>query len=360
MNILFVSGHPAQVHNFKHVKFELERKGHRVYWLATDKDISKQLLEVYNIEYTLLKKPGKGIISKIFTFISNTAFSIKYLNDKKINIVVSRVSPYLAISSFFRRVYHITLSDTETAGYYDWFFCKFSSVLLTSISFKKTLRSDQIRFNGNIELFYLHPNRFIPCNNVENILDITPDDPYVVMRFVNWAAYHDRGSSGIFDENKIKAAEMFSRYARVFISSEDELPPQLEIYKIKIPHEKIHHVLSRAKLFFGESATMASECAVLGTTAIYLDKIGRGYTDEEGKYGLVYNYKESASDQKRAIQKAIELLKDPSLKVKTRKQHSAFLKNKIDMTAFMVWFIENYPESLKIMRENPEYQYNFR
>lgn len=29
------------------------------------------------------------------------------------------------------------------------------------------------------------------------------------------------------------------------------------------------------------------------------------------------------------------------------------LSDKIDVTAFMVWFIENYPKSAKIMKENP-------
>ncbi len=32
---------------------------------------------------------------------------------------------------------------------------------------------------------------------------------------------------------------------------------------------------------------------------------------------------------------------------------------KIDVTAFMVWFIKNYPESKTILDENPDYQYNF-
>jgi len=36
------------------------------------------------------------------------------------------------------------------------------------------------------------------------------------------------------------------------------------------------------------------------------------------------------------------------------------LSDKIDVTAFMVWFVENYPESAKIMKENPEYQWSFR
>ena len=35
------------------------------------------------------------------------------------------------------------------------------------------------------------------------------------------------------------------------------------------------------------------------------------------------------------------------------------LNEKIDGTAFLVWFVENYPESEKIMRSNPDYQNNF-
>ena len=30
------------------------------------------------------------------------------------------------------------------------------------------------------------------------------------------------------------------------------------------------------------------------------------------------------------------------------------LFEKIDVTGFMVWFVENYPESVGIMKENPE------
>jgi hypothetical protein len=36
------------------------------------------------------------------------------------------------------------------------------------------------------------------------------------------------------------------------------------------------------------------------------------------------------------------------------------LDDKIDVTAFMVWFIQDYPGSVTIMRENPEYQERFK
>ena len=36
------------------------------------------------------------------------------------------------------------------------------------------------------------------------------------------------------------------------------------------------------------------------------------------------------------------------------------LDDNIDVTSFFTWFIENYPESQKIMKENPGYQYEFK
>lgn len=61
-----------------------------------------------------------------------------------------------------------------------------------------------------------------------------------------------------------------------------------------------------------------------------------------------------------AIEKGIKLLCDPVLESEIKKNHVKFMANKIDVTSFMIWFIENYPSSLKIMKENPDYQYNFK
>ena len=34
--------------------------------------------------------------------------------------------------------------------------------------------------------------------------------------------------------------------------------------------------------------------------------------------------------------------------------------DEIDVTAFMVWFVENYPKSVQVMKNNPDYQYKFK
>ena len=105
---------------------------------------------------------------------------------------------------------------------------------------------------------------------------------------------------------------------------------------------------------------MASESAVLGTPAIYLNENWFGSTGEEEKYGLLFSFKSSLQDQELAIAKGVELLSAPDSKAIMHTNRERFLQDKIDVTAFMVWFIENYPDSFHTMGNNPEYQYRFK
>ena len=36
------------------------------------------------------------------------------------------------------------------------------------------------------------------------------------------------------------------------------------------------------------------------------------------------------------------------------------LQDKIDVSSFFTWFLENYPASVEVMKENPEFQYSFK
>jgi len=106
---------------------------------------------------------------------------------------------------------------------------------------------------------------------------------------------------------------------------------------------------------------MIAEAAVLGTPSIrFNDFAGKlGYLEElEHKYGLTYGIK--TSEPEKLYQKIEELLNTPDLKEEWKKRRQKMLSEKIDVTAFMVWFIENYPESVAIMKKNPDYQYKFQ
>ena len=231
----------------------------------------------------------------------------------------------------------------------------FTSVVLTSDYEHPIHDAKVLKYPGYNELLYLHPHRFMPMKREEvcRMLGIETQERYVLMRFVSWHATHDKGHKGVSLENKMEAVRQMSRYARVFISSESPLPSELAAYKLSTAPEMIGHVLAHATLVFGESATMVSEAAMLGVPGIYLDNTGRYYTrDLQERYGLCWCYTESMADQEKAIAKGVELLScEPETLVE--QMHAAsqkLLAEKIDVTAWLVWFIENYPKSVQETR----------
>jgi len=54
MRIVITIQHPAHVHFFKNVIRLLEQDGHQVEVFARAKDLVAYLLEIYDIEYTML------------------------------------------------------------------------------------------------------------------------------------------------------------------------------------------------------------------------------------------------------------------------------------------------------------------
>ena len=322
-----------------------------------DKGIIVELAKYYNLKYRIRSKESNNKFKYLLEALINIyKISKEFKPDIFLDMGTIVASPVAKIS----RKPYIAFDDTEVSVKSRLLHMPFTDIIITPNSFNINLGVKQIKFNGCMELLYLHKHYFKPDPNIKDFLNVKKDEKYVLLRFVSWTAHHDKGIKGFSDFNKSKAVSEFSKYAKVFISSEEKLPVELEFYRIIIPPHKMHDVLAGASLVFGESATMASESAVLGTPAIYLDKTGRGYTDEEERYGLVYNYSNDEYSQISAIKKGIDLLKDSKVRNKMKSNHNRFLKERIEPTSFIVWFIENYPKSAQIMRENPDYQLRFK
>jgi predicted glycosyltransferase len=347
MTFLFVTGHPAQIHNFRIVKKLLEENGHQVIWASTNKDISFELLELYGIEFIPIDRPKGGLFAKIVNLFSNARRISKIIRQKNVDMVVSRVSPYAAIACKLNRINHIGLADTEVSGIYDTFFSKLLDALITSTTFERTLTKKQIRIPSNIELFYLHPQHFKRDLSIYEDLNISLNDPFVIVRFVSWNAYHDAGHQGFSEENKILLIDKLRKRFKVFISSEGYLPPELEKYRIKLPLDKIHSALAESVLYVGEGASMASESAVLGTPAVFVNSIWSGNGKDLSNYGLFYQFKSSEQEQAEAIDKCIEILNNSLSENKINSLKYNYLKDKIDASSFLCWFITNFPDSRK-------------
>jgi predicted glycosyltransferase len=83
-----------------------------------------------------------------------------------------------------------------------------------------------------------------------------------------------------------------------------------------------------------------------------------GNLEELREYNLIYCY--HPNNEKLAINKAMDIIVNDDIKKIWQNKAKKFINDRIDLTSFLFWFIENYPESHKIMKENPEYQNRFK
>lgn len=348
MRIIIDIGHPAHVHLFKNLIWNLEKKGHKITIPARDKDVTMLLLKAYKLEYENRGKGYDGFFGKAAGIIETNRRLYKIAKKTKPDLLIGVHNPYIAQVSKLIRKPSIIFTDTEHAKLANKLTFPFATVICTPSCFAKKLGKKQVRYNGYHELAYLHPNYFEPDPSVLNEIGLSTDDKYIILRFVSWSASHDVREHGFDFETKQRFINELESYGTVFITSETKLGRKFDKYRIGISPEKIHHLLYYATLYVGEGATMASEAAVLGTPAIYLNTLRLGYLDEqEVKYGLVHNFSNLETAQKHAFEKVLMLLGDNCLKEKWQKRREELLKEKIDVTKWMTEFIENYPESYK-------------
>ena len=184
------------------------------------------------------------------------------------------------------------------------------------------------------------------------------------MRFASLNAHHDSGIKGINTEIAQHLIDILKPHGRIYITSERELEPQFEPYRIPIKTLDMHHVMAFSTLYIGDSQTMAAEAGVLGVPFVrYNDFVGRiGYLNElENVYHLGYGIKASDQDSAEKMYEVVKGILDmPNLKEEWQCRRQKMLSEKIDYAQFLTWFIESYPESLAVMKDNPEYQCRFK
>ena len=240
----------------------------------------------------------------------------------------------------------------------------FANLIMSPVSCNNgKWESKTIHYYGFQKLAYLHPNVFNPKKEIVNKYGIEYTKPYFLFRFASLRAHHDNGVHGISTDVAQHLIDMLRPYGRILITSERPLEPEFEKYRLNINPLDIHHVMAWATLYIGDSQSMAVEAAMLGVPSLrFNDFVGEkkiGVMEElEKVYGLTYGI--SSHEPQKLYDKIAELLSMPDLKQEWQRRRQKMLSDKIDVTAFFTWFIENYPESAKVMRENPDYQRRFR
>jgi hypothetical protein len=353
MRIVVDINHPAHVHCFRNFISAMEKGGHEVMITATKKDISLKLLDSLGYKYVNLGSYGDTLYKKLLNLPIIDLRMYRAVKDFNPDIFIGLGSIRAAHVAFAMRKTAIVIDDTEISKEQMLLFLPFVSAVCTPEYFKLDLGKKQVRFNAYKELAYLHPKYFKPDPSVLDRLGLKSDDKFIVVRFITWGASHDVGQHGIVD--RLEFVKALESYGRVLISSEGELGPEFDRYRIDLPLEKFHDLLYYATLYVGEGGTTATEAALLGTHSILIDtsaeRCGNFY--DLNSYGLLW----FTGDTPEGLGIAKKLLEDPGIKEQGRHKLQKLLADKIDINEFIVWFVENYPESFQMMKADPDIQY---
>ncbi|MCH2110300.1 MAG: DUF354 domain-containing protein, partial [Polyangiaceae bacterium] len=278
MRILVEILHPAHVHFFRNAIGEWLARGDSVLVLSREKDVANQLLQAYHIEHTSISRLGSSKLSLITEMAVRDTRMLAHALKFKPDVLVGIMGVTIAQVAFLIRKPALVFYDTENATITNRFVYPLAHAVCTPDCYQGQVNGHHITYPSYHELAYLHPNRFKKDPEVLRRQGVDPDAPFYLLRFVSWQASHDIGESGFDLELKKEFVQELSKYGRVLISSEQELPEELAAYRFSAPPEEMHHFIAHASMLVGESATMASEAAVLGVPAFYIADTGRGYT----------------------------------------------------------------------------------
>lgn len=292
MRYIFEFNHPKHYYQFKYVMEGLQSHGHEILILARDKDVLLNVLNEKKVQYHIFGKHNKTMLTKILGTFSLVNNYLKIARRYKPDVIVSKASWYGTFTARLLGIKSVIFPDSEVVVVTNKFVVPICSKVVTPQNFQLNYGKKHVRVAGIYEDCYLSPHVFTPNDAVVNEYGLVK--PYAIVRFVGWYANHDVGKNGFSLEDKIKLVESISKNMTVYVSSESQLPVQLEKYRLPTPASRIHDVLSSADLYIGDSQTMASEAALLGTPAIRSNSfVGpddmSNFKMLENEYHLLYN-----------------------------------------------------------------------
>ena len=351
---------------FRYTIENLQHDGHSVVSVIRPKDVLEQLCTNAGLPFYKVKdRPKKwGILGLGFSLLQKTIDVSRIVRKEKPNLLIGS-DGVLAFAGTLNNIPSFEWFEDDVSViklYAHLFFPFYTNLVAPSVCDAGKWSYKKISYSGYQKLAYLHPAYFTPSKTVvEKYFSL--GQPYFILRFAQLTAHHDQGVHGFTTEVAQHVIELLSPHGRVYISSEKELPEQFEPYRMSINPIDIHHVLAYATLYMGDSQSMAVESCMLGIPAIrFNDFVGKKKISvlEELEHIYKLTYAIPSNDPERLYRKIEELLAYPNIEEEWSIRRERMLSDKIDVTAFYTWFIENYPKSKDILTKNPDYQLRFK
>jgi predicted glycosyltransferase len=358
MKLLFYFGHPSQYLFLRNSINILKENGVTCELIIKSKDVLERLLIENRESYINILPEGRrsGRMGILTGLIKRDLRLFKRIWNKHYDLLIG-TDPSLAHIGFLKRIPVITVleDDIDVIPQLAGITFPFTSLILTPKGCKTgKYENKTIHYNGYMKLAWLHPRWFMKEAAKFK-------QPYFLIRASGLTAYHDEGISGLKVPLLEKIVSLLQKKGEVCISSEVPLTGSLRQYELNINPSEMQQVLANSCMLISDSQSMTMEAAMLGVPSVrFSDFAGRITVLEELEHVYSLTFGIRADDPEKLFSMINELLSIPDLGNVFASRRAKMLSEKIDVTAFLVWFFENYPESAGIMKENPDYQNRFR
>ncbi|WP_114576204.1 DUF354 domain-containing protein [Saliphagus sp. LR7] len=337
MKVVVTIQHPGHVHFFKHAIAELEGRGHEVFVFARENEVTADLLERYDIDYEMLAGTYDSLPTLVAVQATYEARLLARVLRIRPDVITAIGGPAATHAAKVVGARSVVFYDTEHATIIKKLAYPFADAIYTPECYRDEIGPKQVRYPGYHELAYLHPDRYEPDPGVLAENGIDPDRKLAIVRFSGWDSSHDMGQGGFDDPSEV-VARLEDAGARVLITSEVDLPPDLEPYRLTTDPAGMHDLLYYADVFVGEGATTAAEAALLGTPAVYVNTLTMGYIDDIEERGLLFGY-DGPDRHEQGLKRAIEILEDDDPERWARSRDRA-IEGMIDVTDVIVAALE--------------------
>lgn len=331
MRVLFEIVHPADVLFFFHpIRFLIER-GADICIASREKDVTVNLLEEFQLEHKVLSVSRSGVGALALELIVRDIQLYKLVSEFRPDVMAGFGGVAISHIGRLRQIPSISFYDSEHASLQIMLARPFITEWHVPSCFQnRRPHPRNISFEGIKELSYFHPDRFFINREIALEQGLDPDGKNILIRIVEWKASHDIGKVSFLLGHTREIIQAFSSSARIHISSEIQLPPDLQKFQFRGNPRYFHHLLGCCDLVIGESATITAEAAVLGVPGIFSADFELSYLDVLKKYNLVFQENEKIID---LITLARNALKQPKEEWIARRD--LFARNHVDVAKYV-------------------------
>ncbi len=294
MRALFEIVHPADALFFKRPIEMLQSRGDEILVLSRRKDIACDLLDEFGIRHRPISTAASGIMNLAAELARRDLAIYRAARTFRPDVMIGFGGVAISHAGRAAGIPTVSFYDSENATLQTRLTWPLITHLYVPEAYGGAIPSGRTtRLPGVKELSFLHPSAFQPDRATALAAGLDPERENFLVRVVAWRANHDLGKAGWSSELLRSVVMRLSEAGAVHLSSEMPLPADLKEFAYRGPKNAVHHLLAHCRALVGESATMASEAAVLGVPAIYAGRDFPGYTRELETMGLIRNLESS-------------------------------------------------------------------